>query len=144
MPTSTAPQSFPSLYISVWVNRDPAAAYDFLHQPENFPRWATGLASGLRRATDVAMDRNEWIATGPEGESRVRFTARNDFGVVDHVVVLPDGQQIAIPLRVIGNGSGSEVVLTLFRLPDMSDEILARDADWVRRDLARLKALLEN
>src|SRR5260221_656079 len=109
MPTSTAPQSFPSLYISVWVNRDPATAYDFLHQPENFPRWATGLASGLRRATDVAVDRNEWIAAGPEGESRVRFSTRDDFWVGDHVGGLPDGPQIAIPLRVTGHGDCSNV-----------------------------------
>ncbi|WP_225308522.1 hypothetical protein [Hypericibacter terrae] len=53
------------------------------------------------------------------------------------------GVEILIPLRVVANGSGSEVALTLFRLPGMSDEKFAADADWVRRDLERLKALLE-
>lgn len=136
-------RELPSLYISIWIDRDLATVYDVLHQPENFPRWASGLASGLRRAEDVPASRNEWIAAGPEGEMRVRFVPRNDFGVVDHVVVLPNGQAISIPLRVIANGGGSEVTLTLFRLPEMTDEIFARDADWVRRDLARLKQLLE-
>ena len=41
------PQSLPSLYLSIWIDRDPGIVYDFLHLPENFPRWASGLASGL-------------------------------------------------------------------------------------------------
>lgn len=133
----------PSLYISVAIARDAAAVYDFLHRPENFPLWASGLASGLRPAADGAADTQDWIASGPEGEVRVHFTARNDLGVVDHVVTLADGQRISIPLRVIANGAGCDVVLTLFRLPAMADDLFARDADWVRRDLARLRALLE-
>jgi hypothetical protein len=74
---------------------------------------------------------------------RVRFSPRNDYGVVDHWVFLPTGQMVAIPLRVIANGNGSEVTLTLFRLPEMDDATFARDADWVRRDLTRLKDVLE-
>ena len=35
-------------------------------------------------------------------------------------------------------------MLTLFRGPGMTDETFARDADWVRRDLAALKRLLEH
>ena len=34
-------------------------------------------------------------------------------------------------------------MLTLFRLPDMTDETFARDAEWVEQDLRALKALLE-
>jgi hypothetical protein len=46
-------------------------------------------------------------------------------------------------MRVIANGTGSEVLLTLFRLPDMTVEAFARDAEWVERDLKALKELLE-
>jgi hypothetical protein len=46
-------------------------------------------------------------------------------------------------MRVIANGDGSEVVLTLIRLPDVTDEQFASDAEWVERDLRALKALLE-
>ena len=59
-----------------------------------------------------------------------------------HVAVRPN-VDIYIPMRVIANGTGSEVILTLFRLPDMTDEAFARDATWVERDLNALKALLE-
>jgi hypothetical protein len=47
------------------------------------------------------------------------------------------------PMRAVANGSGSEVVFTLYRRPEMSEAEFARDADWVASDLARLKALLE-
>ncbi len=46
-------------------------------------------------------------------------------------------------MRVVANGAGSEIIFTLFRLPGISDEKFAADAEWVRRDLNTLKALLE-
>jgi hypothetical protein len=51
--------------------------------------------------------------------------------------------EIYIPMRVVSNGSGSELLLTLFRLPEMTDEKFAADAQWVMRDLAAVKNLLE-
>ncbi|UYW25920.1 hypothetical protein OKC48_22015 [Methylorubrum extorquens] len=62
---------------------------------------------------------------------------------MDHWVDLGDGRVVYVPMRVIANGEGSEVMLTLFRQPDMSDEKLAEDEAWVRRDLASLKRLAE-
>ncbi|HVJ43441.1 MAG TPA: polyketide cyclase [Dongiaceae bacterium] len=137
-------QGFPSLHLSVWIDRDLAGVYDFLHRPENFPLWASGLAGGLQRLSARAEDALDWLAAGPDGEIRVRFSPRNEYGVVDHWVFLPGGQVISVPLRVIANAGGSEVTLTLFRLPEMSDAVFARDTDWVRRDLARLKELLQS
>ena len=124
-------------HISISIDRDWRAVYDYACLPEHFPEWASGLGSGLRR------DAQGWIVATPEGEARVRFTPRNDHGVLDHWVTLPSGQSVYIPLRVIGNGDGAEVTLSLIRQPQMSDADFARDAEWVLRDLRRLKALLE-
>ena len=44
---------------------------------------------------------------------------------------------------MVANGTGAEVMLTLFRQPNMSAEMFATDADWVRRDLETLKSLAE-
>ena len=46
-------------------------------------------------------------------------------------------------MRIVANGTGCEVTFTLFRQPGMSAEQFAADAEWVSRDLAALKALLE-
>jgi hypothetical protein len=71
------------------------------------------------------------------------FAPRNDFGVLDHDVTLPSGETVYNPLRVIRDGAGCEVVFTLRKGPEMSEESFERDADAVAKDLATLKALLE-
>ena len=73
---------------------------------------------------------------------RIRFTERNAFDVMDHHVDLGTGPEVYVPMRVVPNGGGAEVLVTLFRRPDMSDEAFAADAAWVLRDLLTLKALL--
>jgi hypothetical protein len=129
-------------HISVTIDRDWRAVYDYACVPLHFPEWASGLGSGLRRDSEVADE--TFIVAAPEGQARVRFSPRNAYGVLDHWVTLQNGHTVYIPLRVIANGDGAEVTLSLIRQPQMSDADFARDADWVLRDLRRLKALIEN
>jgi len=131
-------KTHPSRNLSVYINRDAGYVYNFACVPENFSLWASGLGKSLKQVN------GEWVAEGPKGPVKVKFTKRNDFGVLDHWVSPMPGLQIYIPLRVIPNGSGCEVILTLFRLQDMSDEKFAADAEWVMRDLSTLKNLLES
>jgi hypothetical protein len=123
--------------LSVSINRAAADAYDFLSVPENFPKWASGLAGSLRKAADG------WIAETPEGPATVRFSERNAYGVLDHAVDTPRGS-VYVPLRVVPRGKGCELVLTLFRLPEMSEQKFAADAEWVMRDLQAAKRILES
>jgi hypothetical protein len=61
---------------------------------------------------------------------------------MDHRVDLGVGPEVQVPMRVVPNGAGAEVPVTVFRRPGMSDEAFAADAVWVPRDLLALKALL--
>jgi hypothetical protein len=130
-------ETFESRVLTVRIGRPWTAVYDFASVPENFPRWASGLARSLKKVDGT------WIADTPQGPVTVRFTEHNGFGVLDHYVTVPPGVELYIPIRVIANGTGSEVMFTLFRLPDATDEAFARDAEWVERDLTALKTLLE-
>jgi hypothetical protein len=123
--------------LRIAIGRAAAEAYDFLSRPENFPRWASGLAGSL------CKDGEDWIAETPEGRAVVRFSERNAYGVLDHAVVLPRGVTVYVPLRVVSKGDGCELVLTLFRRPGASDAQFAADAEWVMRDLATAKKILE-
>jgi len=59
-------------------------------------------------------------------------------------VTLDSGETFHNPMRVLPKGAaGSEVVFSLFRQPDMTDETFSRDAAWVEKDLRILKGLLE-
>lgn len=73
----------------------------------------------------------------------MRFAERNSFGVLDHYVTVAPGAEVYVPLRVIANGTGSEVIFTLFRLPEMTEEKFAEDQKLVEQDLGTLKNLLE-
>ena len=53
------------------------------------------------------------------------------------------GVEVYVPMRVVRNGSGSEVIFTAFRLPDMTDEKYAEDLGSVEKDLSTLKSILE-
>ena len=79
----------------------------------------------------------------PDGPVKIRCVAQNGYGVLDHSVTVKPGIEILQPMRVVPNGSGSEVMFTLFQLPDMSDEQCAADAGLVERDLRALKQVLE-
>jgi hypothetical protein len=121
---------------SISISRDWRELYEAIWRPEMFGQWASGLADAhLRQDGDV------WLGDGPEGPVRIRFTAHNEFGVMDHFVDTGNGAEIHIPLRVVQNGDGAEVMLTLYRQPGMDDERFAADAKWINRDLRALKAL---
>jgi hypothetical protein len=123
--------------LSISINRSAAEAYEFLSVPENFPKWASGLGNSLRPCE------GDWVAETAEGPVTVRFSERNSSGVLDHSVTLPRGTSVYVPLRVVAKTTGCELVLTLFRQPDMSEEKFAADAEWVMRDLKTAKQILE-
>ncbi|MCZ7482426.1 MULTISPECIES: SRPBCC family protein [Rhizobium/Agrobacterium group] len=127
-----------SRIIHLSVEKPWAQVYGFASDPQNMPRWAAGLGGGLK------PDGNDWIADGgPLGEVRVNFAPANEFGVIDHVVTLPDGLKVYNALRVTPNGSGAEVSFTLLRLDGMTDEDFEQDASAITADLETLKSLLE-
>jgi hypothetical protein len=115
-----------SRHVGVWVDVTPRAAYLFTVQSENLGRWVAGL------------DLSE-VAFG--------FVPANDFGVLDHVVRLPDGTAFYNPMRVLPAGEGldsCELLFTVRRRPGMTDEEFDADAAAVEADLRTLKGLLES
>jgi hypothetical protein len=123
--------------LTIAIDRPWKDVYETIWRPESFPKWASGLSqSPLEKVGDT------WTTAGPTGTIRIRFTDHNPFGVMDHYVDTGKGPEVYVPLRVIANADGTEVLLTLFRQPDMSEEQFAADAEWVKRDLIGLKALL--
>ncbi len=125
-------------HISVSIDRPPDEVYAFVSNPENLPKWATGLGGSIKNV------KGEWVADSPMGKIKIKFAEKNKFGVLDHEVTLESGVTINNPMRVIPNGQGSEVFFTLIRQPETSDEKFASDARWVEKDLHILKGLLES
>jgi len=123
--------------ITVRIDRPFDKVYEFLVDPANWNQWAFGLGKNIRRSQDG------WIADSGSGVARVQFTPQNSFGIVDHTVIRSSGQRVYVPMRLITNGRGCELIFTLFREPNMSDAQFASDSGFVQRDLNGLKTLLE-
>lgn len=123
--------------LSVTIACPPQKVYEFVSNPENLPRWAAGLCK-LVRKSDAG-----WVVETPRGPMQIRFAEKNDLGVLDHYVTTAQGVEIYVPMRVVPNGSGSEVIFTLFKTPGISDKQFAEDAGMVEWDLKTLKNILE-
>jgi hypothetical protein len=130
-----------SRHISVWIDAAADAVYAFAADPRQLSRWAAGLAEGsLRQSADG------WVADSPMGQVTVQFSPPNTFGVLDHVVRLPSGEEVYNPMRVVAAGPGaaqSEVVFTVRQRPGVSDEEFEADLAAVAADLETLRSLLE-
>lgn len=129
----------PSRTLTVRLEVPYDTAYARLSDPATWSSWAAGLGAGLIRRPD-----GDWTVNTVAGTSaRVRFSDPNPYGVLDHTVLSPGGAEVHVPMRLIPNGDGCELALTLLRTPTMDDAAFAADAAAVERDLAALKAGLE-
>ena len=125
-----------SRHVSVFVNRPAADVYRYAADPENLPRWAAGLATG------ITSEDGRWFADSPMGRIEIIFAPTNDFGVLDHEVRTPDGASTYNPMRVLPAGPGCELIFSV-RRRGMSDAEFDRDAAAVLADLQSLAALME-
>lgn len=123
-------------HVSVSIERSPDEVYRLASDVQSWPRWAHGLGTVKRRG-------DEWIAEGPIGTAKVRFSPRNEFHVLDHDVTLASGVTVHNALRVIPNGGGSEVVFSVLRQPGTSSAYFQADTQAVERDLQQLKQIVE-
>ena len=130
-------KTFETKTLSVTIQRDPAAVYRFVSNPKNLPVWAGAFCKSARKSG------TDWIIETIAGPMQVRFAAKNSFGILDHHVYPAPKIEVCVPMRVVPNGTGSEVVFTLFRQPKMTRSLFQKDIGMVTRDLKGLKKHLE-
>ncbi|GAB3664749.1 SRPBCC family protein [Nocardioides korecus] len=126
-----------SRHLSVVVRRSAPDVYDYAADPAHLPLWAQGLAEG-----DVEVQDGVLVVDSPMGRVRVAFVPRNDLGVLDHDVTLPDGSVVTNPVRVLAHPDGAEIVFTVRQL-DLTDEAFETDCATVLADLRRLRDLVK-
>lgn len=127
-----------SRHVSVCIAASAESVYAYAADPTHLPAWAAGLAqSTVQRAGD------HWVADSPMGIVQVDFAPANNFGVLDHTVTLPTGEQLFNPLRVIPDGETCEVVFTVRHRTGMNEEEFEQDCQAVLADLEVLRSLLE-
>jgi hypothetical protein len=128
---------FAARTLCVSIAQPPEVVAKFVWDAANLPRWAKAFCQSIERTE------HGWLATTPAGEVQIEFAAPNDFGVLDHTVYLSQDVEIHVPMRVVRNGAGSEVMFTLLKQPSATDAEFERDVQWVSRDLHTLRDVLE-
>lgn len=123
--------------VSISIARAPDDVYAYLADPARIPEWSEFITAIRREGSD-------WIATTATGEqSRMIFVSRNAQRVLDHDVIVSPTLTVHVPIRVLPNGAGSEVIFTIFRLAAMDDTTFAKDIAMVETDLRGMKRVLE-
>jgi hypothetical protein len=115
----------------------PQEVIAFLSDMNNWKTWAPWVRS-VRKSSA-----RDWTLDTDSGPMKVRFVESNHLGVLDHEVTLASGVTVLNSMRVLANGSGSELVMVLFQSPGTSTEEFERDIPAVRDDLARIKKVAE-
>lgn len=136
-PSAKPTGTYGSRIVSETINVACKLVYEYARQMENLPNWASGLATGIQQ------ENGHWFTDSPMGKVQVDMAPRNDFGVLDHDVTLPDGTVVHNAFRVTPAGDGCVVSFVVLRLPGVSIKDLAKDVGHVANDLKALKAILE-
>lgn len=124
-------------HLAVRISRPADEVYAYAADPANLPHWAAGIS------TSVDLVDGHWYSESDLGRVEIAFTETNPYGVLDHVVTLPNGESVLNPMRALTDGAACDVVFTVRRRPGMSDTDFERDCAAVAADLDALRELQE-
>ena len=122
---------------SVDIAATPERVFAFLADPMNWPRYAV---VNLR---SVTKGEGGWHnALTKFGEGQIRIEAAEEHGIFDHVWKDPQATW-KVYSRVVPNGEGSTVMMTLFQPPVMTDAQFDAAMKEMDVEMAKLKELME-
>jgi hypothetical protein len=127
----------PSAVVHISILTPPKSLIAFLSDMEKWKTWAPWIHS-VARTSD-----RDWSLETDAGRMKIHFVESNSLGVLDHEVTLESGTTVFNSMRVLPNGTGSELVMVVFQSPGVSAEEFDRDVHAVTADLARLKPAAE-
>ena len=122
--------------ISVSIEKPASEVYAFASRAENFPKWVR-LFKAMTPQGDV------WIGKTDQGDVTIKWPPANEFMVLDHTVIFPNGESVVNCMRIVANHKGSEFVFTLFQRPGRTEKEFEEDAGLVKADLETLKKIME-
>jgi hypothetical protein len=135
--------TIPTETVKVTIDASFAEVTGFIADPKN----AHIIGSDFFAGPLKKLEGDEWLATVPRmgGEVRYRHDVTLDDGVIDIYLAAP-GEDFGppLPVRVVPNGDGVDVLWTLARFPGVSDEEWDQNVNSMKRELERVKARLES
>ncbi len=125
---------------AVTVRRPFAAVVAYLTDPLRYSEWAIDYFT----SPVTEIDEQTYRVTTVAGDRRLRVDVDAERGVIDlYLAPLDSAFSYPLPIRVLTNGDGADVLFTLTREPELSD------AEWdssllaLENELGAIKRLLE-
>lgn len=123
------------LNASISVAAPPSAVLGLVADPGTLPRWAPRFADDARPATG-----GRWTIASGGGEFEIRVLASEEAGTVDFLA--PDEDR-GLFARVVPNGEGSALVLTLVMPAATPAEVVAAQRTVLDQELQAVRDLCE-
>ena len=88
-------------------------------------------------------DSGWWSFTGPYGKSMLKFNENKSLGILDHQYV-DEESSWDVPMRVVSNGDVSEVLITLNKPDEITDEQFDLRVDEISTMFNSMKNIIES
>lgn len=112
---------------------DSQAIFAWIADPENLPQWHSAFCRSVRR------ENGRWMVESPRGLLGIRFIRDDRALVLDWIVRFDDGQELTTAIRVLPNGDGSEIVVTLLKPAGFSEAAFQEQFRWIESALRELR-----
>jgi len=112
-----------------------AAAFAFLADIQNLPKWATQFCRSLRRDPE-----GRWIVETPHGEILFRIAADPETGVIDMFGGVSESEMAYWPARVVERpGHGSLFIFTALQYPGVSDAAFKAQCEGLAHEFPQIE-----
>lgn len=118
--------------ISITVNKKTGDAFDAI------------LKVPPKMMSDAKMNEDGWWSfTGPHGKSKLKFNGYKPHGILDHQYV--DEESVwDVPMRVVPSGDFSEVIITLTKPNELTDEQFDQRVSELGEMIVTMKNIIES
>ena len=83
-----------------------------------------------------------WSFSTPRGNARLRFNQNRSLGILDHEFIDQESKW-NVPMRVISHGEESEVIITLIKPNELSDEQFNERIIEIEQVFKNMKKIIE-
>ena len=84
-----------------------------------------------------------WSFTGPYGKAKLKFNENKSLGILDHEYVDSESKW-DVPMRVVSNGDYSEVMVTLNKPDEITDEQFNQRVEEIGVMINNMKDIIES
>ena len=93
---------------------------------------------------DAKLNENGWWSfTGPHGKSKLKFNENKSLGILDHRYI-DEESAWDVPMRVVSSGDFSEVIITLNKPDELTDEQFNKRVSEIGEMVVSMKNIIES